>query len=394
MRATPTQEQYDSLAAHAHEQDQRLAYLQVQAQRASSLEVACNQMQQRLQDSDARASALQEEVHRLQGLLEAEATLRQQAESLLQAATAESSRLTHAREQLAGQVMVAERRATEAEEDLLKSEADVAAMRGELHSLQQGQLPAASRTAPPPTAASSDMVSSLERALQQERERGHALSLALQVERSKAQSSIDTESAIPVRPGPPSVASADDSLADDSPAADVPPGQHKAVQRLTQRVHRLKASRDKLLSQVDRQSAELEQLHIANVTLEKGQQEVRGVAHSWERQTQEALQTVEHLKNLLAEGADWVLQHSSAAPEDKSATLETALLQQQAKEAALQLQVAALCAELTRAADVTGDLGRSVLPALSGIEGRLTDMRHLAALPLSQASGDALAAEA
>lgn len=69
--------------------------------------------------------------------------------------------------------------------------------------------------------------------------------------------------------GPASVASADDSIVDDSPAADVPPGQYRAVQKLTQRVQRLKASRDKLLSQVDRQSAELEQLHVANVTLEK-----------------------------------------------------------------------------------------------------------------------------
>lgn len=49
---------------------------------------------------------LAEEVHRLQGLLEQESNLRQQAESALTAAHAETSRLTHAREQLAGQVMV------------------------------------------------------------------------------------------------------------------------------------------------------------------------------------------------------------------------------------------------------------------------------------------------
>lgn len=51
-------------------------------------------------------------------------------------------------------------------------------------------------------ASGSDAVTALERALQQERERSHALSLALQVERSRAVgSSIDTESAIPFRPG-------------------------------------------------------------------------------------------------------------------------------------------------------------------------------------------------
>ena len=52
--------------------------------------------------------------------------------------------------------------------------------------------------------------------------------------------------------------------------------------------------------------------------------------------------------------------------------LETALLEQQAKEAALQLQVAALCAELTRAADVAGNEPmQSSMPEGTASSGRL-----------------------
>ena len=40
--------------------------------------------------------------------------------------------------------------------------------------------------------------------------------------------------------------------------------------------------------------------------------------------------------------------------QDHDNRLETLLLEERTKEAALQLHVAALCAELTRAADVTG----------------------------------------
>jgi len=54
-------------------------------------------------------------------------------------------------------------------------------------------------------------------------------------------------------------------------------------------------------------------------------------------------------------------------------------LQECVKSAALDLQVRALCAELSRAAQSHGDISRSVLPVLSGIESRLSQMFHLKA---------------
>ena len=84
--------------------------------------------------------------------------------------------------------------------------------------------------------------------------------------------------------GPRSVTSVDESNADDlnppgSPTAGAQSESQagapsavqtqQAVQRLTQRVARLKASRDKLLSEVDGQSAELDRLHISISALEQ-----------------------------------------------------------------------------------------------------------------------------
>ena len=54
-------------------------------------------------------------------------------------------------------------------------------------------------------------------------------------------------------------------------------------------------------------------------------------------------------------------------------------MQECARSAALDLQVRALCAELNRAAVVTADMGRSVLPALAGIEARLSQVSRLEA---------------
>ena len=45
----------------------------------------------------------------------------------------------------------------------------------------------------------------------------------------------------------------------------------------------------------------------------------------------------------------------------------------------LDVQVRALCAELSRAAAVTSDMGRSVLPALAGVEARLAQALQLRA---------------
>lgn len=70
--------------------------------------------------------------------------------------------------------------------------------------------------------------------------------------------------------GPRSIASADESedLAEGDAQAFTGQAQ-QTIQRLTHHISRLKASRDKLLGQVDGHSAEVERLCVSNASLEQ-----------------------------------------------------------------------------------------------------------------------------
>lgn len=59
-----------------------------------------------------------------------------------------------------------------------------------------------------------------------------------------------------------------------------------------------------------------------------------------------------------------------AAPQE----LEAALLAEKARAADLELQLRALAAELLRSQQASMAIGKAVLPVLSGVEYRLTDM--------------------
>ncbi len=54
--------------------------------------------------------------------------------------------------------------------------------------------------------------------------------------------------------------------------------------------------------------------------------------------------------------------------------MEAALLSERARSAELELQVRALAAELLRAQAASMEMGKAVLPVLSGIEHRLTGL--------------------
>jgi hypothetical protein len=116
---------------------------------------------------------------------------------------------------------------------------------------------------------------------------------------------------------------------------------------------------------------------------------------------QDALSQIERLKGLLEESASWegmlpMTISGSAAPQPGSTptaqaadapgsdpataaalrlrALHTALLEEKAKSADLELGMRALAAELVRAQHASVSIGRSVLPALSSIEHRLGGM--------------------
>lgn len=177
------------------------------------------------------------------------------------------------------------------------------------------------------------------------------------------------------------------------------------VELLMRKVIALKKSRDKLLAQMDRQSVELEQMSLDSQALAAAATQARAEGDQWRSQAQDALLTISQLQEMLAEGASWEasaaaaadapngtdqgssrqaagLQDSSsgeahaaadagAVPASSPAKLRAALLQEQARNAALDVQVRVLSAQLVRAQAAYQGAARSLLPILGGVEARL-----------------------
>lgn len=139
-------------------------------------------------------------------------------------------------------------------------------------------------------------------------------------------------------------------------------------------------------------------------------QDAEACSQAWQLQAQAALGQIEHLKDLLAEGIQWVSsddpnpktrggggaasdldravttsggsagaetqgnRQTCANEDDAAAAKKDALLAEQAAQlAALDVEVRALRAEALRAAQMSSQVGRAVLPALFSIESLLTE---------------------
>lgn len=206
------------------------------------------------------------------------------------------------------------------------------------------------------------------------------------------------------------------------------------VADLQQRIAALKASRDKLIGAFDGQAAEIERLSGDNAALTEALTQLRDVAAKWEAQAQDSLSQNERLKDLLEESAMWdtpgILPGASvgsgasgagggtaagnsaaggaapaagaaggtaaeggvSAPGDAGAVangsggsgvaglaercqrFEKELLMEKARSAQLDLQVRALCMELTRAAQCSSQMQSALMPMLGGIEARLVQV--------------------
>ncbi|GAX78777.1 hypothetical protein CEUSTIGMA_g6214.t1 [Chlamydomonas eustigma] len=181
------------------------------------------------------------------------------------------------------------------------------------------------------------------------------------------------------------------------------------LQKRQAQVLQLKQSRDKLLEEIDSQWEEMDRLAAENRAVAEELSVQRRLAVNWEAQAQDALSNVERLKGLLEESASWEVGElasaaGSTAPRTGSAVqaaavgsdpaaaaalrlraLHTALLEEKAKSADLELGMRALAAELVRAQHASVSIGRSVLPALSGIEHRLGGMCRKAQCQVEEA---------
>ncbi|KAK9918861.1 hypothetical protein WJX75_007597 [Coccomyxa subellipsoidea] len=399
------------------------------------------------EDRDSLAQKLQEhqlqdssgELQKLQTALTAESAARSSAEEALQRVTLARQRLQRARDELATNLLAAQQRAQEAEEDQQRAEEQTAAAIAELHALQ-ARL-AASGGDGTPDSDSAHPANGASRELEFERSRNAVLVAALSSakgERERAEreaaagrlqiQNLEQQLQALQSAGPPPPRLPGQRVAAPGPASTTqselsqetsagPENVEKHIAALKRQVAQLKASRDKLLAELDIQFVEAERLGNESSALSQALQEVQEASAAWERQAQEAAAQLERLKDLLEESALWRREqppplparpeapplpspgeNGSALPGEKARSadedraeadrqycqahitdLEQRLMQETARSAALDLQVRALCAELNRAAQATGSLGRSVLPALNGIESRLSQALHLTA---------------
>ncbi|GLC43419.1 hypothetical protein PLESTM_001471400 [Pleodorina starrii] len=149
------------------------------------------------------------------------------------------------------------------------------------------------------------------------------------------------------------------------------------VARLRQQVGRLKASRDKLLLEIDKQWGEIERLSSENGSLADELRAQRALAANWERQAQDGIAQVEQLKDLLEDSARWGPAAAAAGAAGAAVTvqsLEAELLGEKARATELELQLRAVAAELLRCQHSSLDLGKSFLPMMAGVEKRLAEL--------------------
>ncbi|KAG2424522.1 hypothetical protein HXX76_014403 [Chlamydomonas incerta] len=171
------------------------------------------------------------------------------------------------------------------------------------------------------------------------------------------------------------------------------------VSRLRQQVTRLKASRDKLLLEIDKQWEEIERLSGENAALADDLRAARALATNWEKQAQDGIAQVEQLKDLLEDSARWeaatLAEHQqhhqgqltvpgsspiagavvTTAPAPQTLErLRVELLGEKARATELELQLRAVAAELLRCQHGSLDLGKSFLPMMAGVEKRLAEL--------------------
>lgn len=168
-------------------------------------------------------------------------------------------------------------------------------------------------------------------------------------------------------------------------------GSAEELSQLQSAVGKLKASRDRLLAQLDAQAAELDRLSGERAALEAGLAAAEDASARLLAQLQGSLEQNERLKDLLDESAQWAgatvlarenLAAAMGAPgaqggAEAAAAAAEALAVERARVADLDLQVRALCAELTKALQSNASVNNNVLPLLSNIEDRLEGVARL-----------------
>ncbi|CAN1150598.1 hypothetical protein LINPERPRIM_LOCUS18118 [Linum perenne] len=320
-----------------------------------------------------------------------------------------------AKEDLSTQLRTLKKRLKDAEEEQYRAEEDAAALRAELNSMQR-QTMSNSLIGMTSMGISPEQLQSLEKELtsvkfdlQQEsvmrqREQQQLLEEKVKVSALEAERQQLEEKLI--------------SLSQRAPGEteDASHGREQVVEKVAQNglsmedkellekqlhdmavaVERLESSRQKLLKEIDSQSAEIEQLFEENSHLVSSCQDAMNTANQWENQLKECLKKNEELRVMLDKlrtEQSVVLsssysesQQGSKEPDSGSLnaqghipealSLKGELVKEQSRAEALSAEVMQLSAKLQQATQAYNSLAHAYRPVLRNIESSLIKMKQ------------------
>ncbi|XP_076892353.1 uncharacterized protein LOC143544079 [Bidens hawaiensis] len=316
-----------------------------------------------------------------------------------------------AREDFSAQVRALKKRLKEAEEEQYRAEEDAAALRAELNSLQHqaisGDLGAIALRGGPPDHMQAiekelaDLKSQLEQESMLRRQEGM---LRRQEQQQLAEEQMRISTIISEKK------ELEEKLAVLSREAASGSSERGAQftvedkERLEKQLHdmavaveRLESSRQKLLSEIDSQSSEIERLFEENSSLSTAYQEATGMVTLWENQVKDCLKQNEELRVMLDklrteqasistindhEGQKRNLESNNGASEISQAytteviSLKGQLAKEQSKAETLSAEVLQLTVQLQQSVQAYNSLARLYKPVLRNIENNLLKMKQ------------------
>lgn len=331
----------------------------------------------------------------------------------LQDASREKDAAIITREDLSAQLRAVKRRLREVEEEQYKAEEDAATLRAELNMLQRQEeqhqssgIPSSSVTTEHLRAMEQEMAKikvDLQEAIRQRQVEQQKLAAEkehtalLMIEKQQLEEKL---LAATVKISGHTSEKNDEGDSSTAENQKQEKGKHdQQLRDLAMMVERLESGRQKLLSEIDMQSLEIERLFVENANLSAGLKDMTNVASQWENQVQECLKQNAELRvtlqKLRAEQANTVselpLQDAVSSKEitdndDKqiightmyateNLKLKGELAKTQTKSEALTAQVMQLSVELKRTVQAYDALVRLYKPILWNIENRLIQMK-------------------
>ncbi|XP_020703452.1 filamin A-interacting protein 1-like isoform X1 [Dendrobium catenatum] len=307
------------------------------------------------------------------------------------------------KEDALSQLRTAKKRLKEAEEEQYRAEEDAAALRAELNSLHQqvmanpyGGIPSVDRI-PDSVLSMEKEITELKSQLQKEsqlrqQEQRKLAEQQLQVSSLTTQK-INLEDRLAALSKKVSEETADSAYRKAFSQQDKETFE-KQLHDLAVMVERLESSRQKLLTEIDSQSSEIERLFEENSNLSASHQDALGLAMHWENQVKDCLKQNEELRLLLDKLRSEQIQRGNSAPfhtepgrsisdisipheqVTESPLLKDLLAKEQSRAEALSAEVMKLSAELKHAAQAYNNLTRLYRPVLRNIENNLMKMKQ------------------